>query len=184
MKALVLSTAAAAIAFLPLSAAGAAVMTVGGPLVRLCYENALQSDGRSSSVDVCTRALDEEPLAPPERAATLVNRGIVLMAAGRLAEADTDFDHAIDLRPDLPDGWLNKGFLRLREGRGRDALPLIQKGIDSGAGRQALAYFARGVAHEQMGEFREAYADLQRARQLEPGWSLPRQYLANYQVRR
>ena len=91
---------------------------------------------------------------------------------------------ATKLNANLPDGWLNKGFLRLRQGHGRDALPLIQRGIDAGANRQALAIFARGVAYEQMGDFSSAYADLRQAQQLEPSWSLPREYLATYQVRR
>src|SRR6476646_3090261 len=168
----------------PLSAAHGAVVTVGGPLAKLCYQSALSSDGRSFAVDACTRALNEDGLLDPDRAATYVNRGIVFMSGSHFAEADADFDAALRLNANLPDGWLNKGFLRLRQGNGRDALPLIQKGIDSGARNQALAMFARGVAHEQMGDFGPAYADLQRARELAPGWSLPREYLASYQVRR
>lgn len=185
MKAFVLSTvAAAALAIVPLSAAQSAILTVGGPLAKVCYNHALAADGRSFAIDGCTRALEEEALARPDRAATYVNRGIVYMSAGRFALADADFDAALAINAGLPDGWLNKGFLRLRQGNGRDALPLIQKGIDAGAGRQALAIFARGVAREQMGEFRAAYADLRLAQKLEPDWKLPRQYLASYQVRR
>jgi len=118
------------------------------------------------------------------QARTSAGSGIVLMSAGRYMAADADFDAALKLQANLPDGWLNKGFLQLRQGHGREALPLIQRGIDAGANRQALAIFARGVAYEQMGDFRSAYADLRQAQQLEPSWSLPREYLASYQVRR
>jgi tetratricopeptide (TPR) repeat protein len=159
-------------------------MTVGGPLAILCYRSATSSDGRSFAVDVCTRALQEEALAVPDRAATYVNRGIVYMSAGHFDEADADFDAALKIRDGLPDAWLNKGFLRIRQGHGRQALPLLQKGIDAGASRQALAIFARGVAYEQIGDYRSAYADLRRAQQLDPGWSLPRQYLAEYKASR
>jgi tetratricopeptide (TPR) repeat protein len=181
VKAFVLPAVVAS-AIIPLSAASGAVLTVGGALSHLCYQSALAGDGRSSAQDGCTRALKEESLVGPDRAATFVNRGIVFMSAGRFSEADADFDSALRLNAGLPDGWLNKGFLRLRQGDGRGALPLIQKGIDAGAGRQALALFARGVAHEQMGEFSSAYDDLKQAQQLEPGWSLPKQYLASYRV--
>lgn len=185
MKAFVLSTAAvAALATVPLSAANGAVLTLGGALSHLCYQSALSADGRSAALEGCTRALDEESLATPDRAATYVNRGIVRMSGGRFTDADADFDAALRLQSGLPDAWLNKGFLRLRQGNGREALPLIQKGIDAGASRQALAVFARGVAHEQMGDYQSAYADLRQARQLEPGWSLPREYLSSYQPRR
>jgi tetratricopeptide (TPR) repeat protein len=184
MKAFVLFTvAAAASAIVPLSSATGAIQTFGGPLAKVCYNQAVAGDGRSFAIDGCTRALEEESLPAPDKAATYVNRGIVYMSAGRLAQADSDFDAALKINASLADGWLNKGFLRLRQGNGREALPLIQKGIDSGAARQALALFARGVAYEQMGDYPSAYADLRKARQLEPGWSLPREYLATYQVR-
>ena len=182
MKAFVLSTVAAVAAILPLSAANGAVLTIGGPLASLCYRAALAHDARASATEVCTRAINEESLAAPDRAATFVNRGIVYMSGGHFADADDDFDTALEISGNLPDGWLNKGFLRLRAGNGRDALPFIQKGIDAGAGRQALAFFARGVAYEQMGDYRAAYADLRRAQALEPGWSMPREYLATYRL--
>lgn len=182
MRAFVLFSAATFAIAIP-GSAHAAVLTLGGPLSYLCYQSALAGDGRSSALEGCSRALDEEPLATPERAATYVNRGIVLMSGGRLSEADADFDAALKLNGALPDGWLNKGFLRLRTGNGREALPLIQKGIDAGAANQALAIFARGVAHEQMGEFGKAYADLKNAQRLAPGWSMPTEYLASYRVK-
>jgi tetratricopeptide (TPR) repeat protein len=166
----------------PLYAADSAVLTLGGPLSRLCYESALSRDSRSLAVDGCTRALQEEGLLGPDRAATYVNRGILYMVAGHGNLAEADFDAALALDRDLSDAWLNKGFLRIREGRGREALPLVQQGIDHGARRQALAYFARGVAYEQMGEFRSAYRDIKRARDLEPGWALPNEYLSRYVV--
>lgn len=179
MRAFVLSLFCTA---LPISAAQGAVLTIGGPLSHLCYESALAGDSRSEALEGCTRALDEESLSTPDRAATYVNRGIVQMSGGHYAEADSDFDTALKMNHSLADGWLNKGFLRLRNGDGRDALPLIQRGIDSGAGNEALAIFARGVAHEQMGDFSMAYADLKNAQRLAPGWSLPREYLSSYRV--
>lgn len=180
MRAFVLSILCTAA--LPISAAQGAVMTIGGPLSHLCYESALAADSRAEALDGCTRALEEESLTTPDRAATLVNRGILFMSGGHYADADADFDAALKIEPRLADGWLNKGFLRLRTGDGHDALPFIQKGIDVGAGNEALAIFARGVAHEQMGEFSLAYADLRSAQRLAPGWSLPREYLSTYRV--
>ena len=174
---------AAGVAFMivPLSAS-AAVLSVGGPLSQNCYQAALSGDTRDQGIDSCTRALSEEPLATHDRAATFINRGILQMGRGKDTFADADFDAALRLDQSLPDGWLNKGFLRLRRGEGRAALPLLQTGIDRGARRQALAIFARGVAYEQMGNYESAYADLRRAQQLEPRWSMPGEYLADFKV--
>ena len=183
MKSLSLS-AGVALALVPLSAANAAIYTVGGPLAEQCYQAALAQDDRGSAVDGCTRALNEEGLPKPDRAATFVNRGIVHMVRGHSAEADADFNAALALNSDLPDAWLNKGFLRIRDGHGREALPLLEEGIKRKPQREALAYFARGVAYEQIGDLRLAYADLRRAHDMEPGWGLPSEYLSRYRVAR
>jgi tetratricopeptide (TPR) repeat protein len=181
MKSLTLAAGIASIV-IPLSASHSAVITVGGPLSRICYEAALSGDDRRSAAEGCTRALQEEGMAARDRAATFVNRGIIFMAQGRDADADADFDAALAVNRDLADAWLNKGFLRIRKGDGRGALPMLQEGISRSPQRQALAIFARGVAYEQMGEFTSAYKDLKRAHDLEPRWGLPREYLARYQV--
>lgn len=177
-------TAVIASVLAPLYASHAAVLSVGGPLSYNCYEAALSRDTTLAKIEGCTRSLKEESLSNHDRAATLVNRGILRMIAGADSPAENDFNAALALNQDLADGWLNKGFLRLRHGNGRDALPLIQRGIDAGAAQQPLAIFARGVAYEQMGDFNSAYADLRRARELAPGWALPKQYLATYSVTR
>ena len=181
MRSLIFAAGIAVIT-IPLGAAQGAVFSIGGPLSRLCYQSALGQDGRASAVEGCTRALQEEALNPRDRAATLVNRGILKMIAGHGRDADADFDAALAINRDLPDAWLNKGFLRLRQGDGREALPLLQEGISRNPEREALALFARGVAYEQMGEFRSAYVDLKRAHDLEPRWSLPSEYLERYRV--
>jgi tetratricopeptide (TPR) repeat protein len=181
MRKLTLAAGIATLA-LPLSAAHAAVITVGGPLSRLCYEAALQQDDRQSAIEGCTRSLEEEALLRNDRAGTYVNRGILRMNRGEDALADADFDAALALERDLPDAWLNKAFIRIRQGDGRAALPLLEEGIKRNPDRRALAIFARGVAYEEMGQFDLAYADLKRAHEIEPGWSLPSKYLAHYRV--
>jgi tetratricopeptide (TPR) repeat protein len=183
MKSLTLA-AGAAILLIPLSASHAAVQTYGGPMSRLCYEAASSRDTRPLAMENCDRSLAEEAMTAPDRAATLVNRGILHMVRGHRLTADADFDKALTIDAGLADAWLNKGFLRIRQGNGREALPLIEEGIKRGPQRQALALFARGVAYEQMGQFRAAYDDLNRARELEPSWAMPAEYLAHYRVGR
>ncbi|MEO7601876.1 MAG: tetratricopeptide repeat protein [Sphingomicrobium sp.] len=164
------------------SPAAAAIYTLGGPLAEGCYQAAESRTGDRLAVEGCTRALSEEGLSAEDRAATYVNRGIVHMVRGRAAYAEADFDSALAIDADLADAYLNKGFLRIRSGQGRDALPLIQKGLDLGAEEKAVAWFGRGVAYEQMGDYAKAYRDFQRAQVLAPDWDMPSDYLANYRV--
>jgi hypothetical protein len=90
MKSLIF-TAGLATLMLPLGAANAAVFSVGGPLSQNCYEAALAAAPGKFAIDACTRALNEEGLLGPDRAATYVNRGILQMSAGRISSADAEF---------------------------------------------------------------------------------------------
>lgn len=184
MKALVLSAAGVILATLPAVPAAASVLTVGGPLSFSCYMAAEGQDVRSSSVDGCTRALEEENLAAPDYAATLVNRGILYALQNHFASAEADYDKAAQISPNVSEVWLNKAYLMLREDRPGEALPLLERGMSLGAHRAAVAYFARGLAHEELGDAQAAYKDFTRARELEPAWSEPVKYLAHFEVRR
>lgn len=180
MKALILS-AAAALA-IP-TAASSSVVTIGGPLAVNCYKAALNRITTREAFGDCDRALAEEPLGNGDRAATLVNRGILYMIKGRDAAAEQNFQAATRIDPSEPNPWLNRGFLRLRQGNGRAALPLLERAIELRTGRPALAYYARGIAHEQVGDIRAAYRDLLTARELDPDWDAPAQELTRYKRR-
>lgn len=183
MKAFVLSAAALTLAAVP-TMANTSVITLGGPLAMHCYDAAEARNVSREAIGVCDRSLAEEPLTTRDRAATLVNRGILSMVRDQLTEADRMFDRAIALESNLSDAWLNKAFVRLRQGRGREALPLLQHAIDLHARHEALVLYARGIAYEQSGDLKSAYADLQKARELAPGWDEPAIALARYEVKR
>jgi tetratricopeptide (TPR) repeat protein len=137
----------------------------------------------AATLDKCTRSLSQESLQPRDMAATYVNRGILFMLLNNRRAAEADFDHSLAIDPSVTDATLNKAFLRLKENRPREALALLDSSLKAGVRRPALAYFARGLANEDLGDLSAAYADYVRARELEPAWNLPGQYLARYEVR-
>ena len=60
-------------------------------------------------------------------------------------------------------------------------MALIQRGIDAAPdGRRG--HSRAGSPTSSIGNIKAAYADLQRARNLEPSWTLPARILASYQV--
>lgn len=185
MKRLPLSLALASLALgVPTGAAQAGIVTLGnGSLASDCFGFAERRDGRPEALAICSRALQLEPLDKRNRAATLVNRGVLRMIHQDFRAAELDFDAAILLDSSQSDAWLNKAFLRLRTGDGSSALPHLERAMKLGMRRPALVYFARGIAHEQSGNVQAAFADLNRARDLEPGWSMPAQALTRYEVR-
>lgn len=165
-------------------AAHASVLTVGGAYAYSCYQAADGDGATTASLDACSRALTEEALTPQDRAATHVNRGILLLRRANLNQADADFDAALRLNPQEPEAWLNKAILNARYRKSADALPYVAKALENGTHRPAIAYFVRAMANEDSGKIGAAYQDFQRARTLDPKWAEPALELQRFQVRR
>ncbi len=150
---------------------------------RDCFEAAKKSQELPQSLRVCDAALAEADLPTAERAATLINRGIVNMQAKQLEAAIADFDAAIALHPETAEGYINKGVALLRKGdRNREAVAMLSEGIDRGPQKPAVAYFTRGIANEALGRTRDAYDDYSRAAQLAPDWAEPAVELQRFQT--
>jgi tetratricopeptide (TPR) repeat protein len=182
MRAFLLSTAAAAL--LATAPASASDITIGTSLAHACYLSSFHSIPGRFAVGECDRALEEELLSDNDRVATIVNRGIVKMSLGDFRGADDDFDTAIRMDADEPEALLNKGLLRLRQNRPEEAIGYFDRSIDAKTRRPALAHYVRAITQEQLGNVRGAYADLIRARELDPKWPLPAEELTRYHVRR
>lgn len=162
---------------------GALVTSLGNSNARMCYEAAADRVSNVQTLDFCNYAFNEG-LDADDVVATHVNRGILHMIAARYSEAEADFDRAIALDASQPEAYLNKGISRYQQGDSAGAVGLIDRSLSLRTRRPAVAYFARGIAREDSGDIRGAYADLTHARALAPGWSEPQKELARYQVRR
>lgn len=173
---------------LALGSAGAADATVsilGGGLARECFLSAeLKRDYRRSA-EVCGRALTEESLSRRDRAATLVNRGIVHMQARDLDRAIADYAHAIRIEPKMAESHVNLGIALLhRGGRDGDAIAALTRGLDLGPSRPEVAFYSRAVAHEIAGNVREAYDDYRAAADAKPDWTEPAEQLKRFSIQR
>jgi tetratricopeptide (TPR) repeat protein len=183
MRAYLLSLAGLVAALSPAAPASAYNYTYGSTLANSCYRLSKAMYGSLEGVRTCDRAIDEEGLSPPDYLATLVNRGIIKMNSSSFATADADFDRAISLDANYPEAYLNKAFLRLRQNQPSVAIELLDRSLERQTREPALAFYARGVANEQLGRLRAAYEDFRKAQQLAPTWSLPSEELARYSLR-
>lgn len=165
--------------------AGAAVTVIGSSSARLCYE-AAESTGSADRVAIehCDTALSEEALSNYEVVATRVNRGILRSRAGDMQGAMNDFDAALALDPNQPEAYLNKGVVLIRQDNANAALPLFTMALAKNTRKPALAYYGRGIAHEELGNLKSAYADYKRAVEEDPKWKQPRTDLARFVVRK
>lgn len=175
----------AMLAFAGVSPAYGAATVIGGGLGRECYLAAEFKRERNMSLDVCTRALEEEQLPRRDRAATLVNRGIVHMHAKDLGRALADYEAAIRLEPRLAEAHVNRGIALLyRGGEDQAAIDALTHGLSLNPVRPEVAYYTRAVAYEVVGNVRAAYDDYQAAAAARPGWEEPIEQLKRFQVER
>lgn len=181
MRAVVLAAGAALL--IGISPAQAGNFTIGSGYAESCYRAAESRDISQSAREACDRALStDQALSAYDRAGTHVNRGILWMHLGALDRANRDFDRALGLDPRQPEAWLNKGIAQMKAGNSRAALELAARSIELRTDKLAIAYYVRGLAHEDTGNLKAAYADLSRARALAPKWREPALELARYQV--
>ena len=148
-----------------------------------CFAAATRRDAGGDGQRRCSAALADRALPLALRAATLVNRGIIAMDAGRIAAAVGDFDAAIALTPGNADAHINKGVALIRiDGHAADAVVVLTAALDLAPRRPELAYYHRAVANETLGRLRAAYEDYAVAAQLAPDWPEPAQQLQRFKV--
>ncbi len=182
MHHLLVATAAAAL--IAASAATAqSITTIGSGAAEACYEAARQRRASETALDECNQAISGV-LSSSDLVATHVNRGIIHALKKDYPKALLDYDQAISLDPDEPEAFLNKGLLLLRLGtRDAEALRLLNLAIAYKTRMPALAFFARGIAHEQLGHTAAAYRDYRQAAELSPKWDLPIRELRRFRKR-
>ena len=126
-------------------------------------------------VDLCSFSLEHERLTQNDRAATLVNRGILLTAARQYAQALDDYNRALELQPALAEPYIGRGNLVFLAGRFDLAISEYNLALTMMLSRRHVGYFNRGLAYEKQGMQQEAIADYQQALAIKPDWSLPQE---------
>ncbi len=166
------------------AAATAAVTVIGGGPAQYCYHVAEfgGSGAPRDAIGVCTRALDQQALSVRDRAATFVNRGIILAGIGETEAALRDYDEGLYLRPDMGEGYVDRGATLIALKRFPEALQDINRGIALNPNNLQIAYYNRAVVYEAMGKFAAAYADYKRAIQIDPSFVLASQQLTRFRV--
>ncbi|HOU13909.1 MAG TPA: tetratricopeptide repeat protein [Anaerolineae bacterium] len=95
----------------------------------------------------------------PDFTAALAERGLAFVDIGNLAQGMTDYDKAIGIDPTYGIAHINKGSAYLLQEEWQDALSSLDKGISLEPGAPG-AYFNRATAHEKLGNYDRAAADL------------------------
>lgn len=170
---------AAMLAALP---ASAAVTVLGQGLSQACYKAAEFNGNPETGIATCTTALDQQALAPKDRAATYINRGILRARSGDLTAALVDYDAGLKLNPQLGEGYIDRGAAFIAMKRYKAALADIDKGLSLGTKKPHIAYYDRAIAHEALGDIKAAYQDYKQAVELAPDFQLAIRQLKRFKV--
>lgn len=163
--------------------AEAGVTMIGGGFGKACYQAALYKRGEQEGIAQCDKALNEEALNRRDRAATLVNRGILYMRTHSIELAMKDYDEAIGLEPTMAEAHINRGVALLqRGGQDQAAIDALSLGLSMGPQRPEVALYTRAIAYEMTGNMKAAYLDYQAAASLKPGWQDPVEQLKRFSV--
>jgi len=160
------------------------VITVGSGRAHDCFLRAKSGMAPRESVELCSTALQIEPLSRKDRAGTYDNRGVILDVLGRSDEAAKDFHDAIALNPELGDAYVNLGSMLIKRGEHQAALEQINTGINLGMSFPHIGYYDRAVAEQMLGRYKEAYYDYKKVLELEPNFIMASERLKDFVVTR
>ena len=174
--------AAAGVALIASSgSAMAATMVVGG-MGGECWAAAKAGRSDRGSIDLCTRALDQDLLNRHDRAGTFVNRAAMEVANHDWPAAHGDFQAALRIDPGMGEAHVGEGAVLISQERWPEAEAEVSRGLGLGSEEPEKGYYFRGIARWGQEDYKGAYQDLQRASALKPGWDLPRRQLAKFHV--
>jgi|SRR5579871_2316426 len=183
MKFPVFSRAAIAVSVvLATPVAHAAVTVLGNGVAHSCYESAEFGGNPTDGIVTCTFALEQTTLSVRDRAATLVNRGILRSRKDDMEGAIADYSNGLAIDAALAEGYVDRGAAMIALRRYDEAVTEIDKGISLGANKPWIAYYDRGIADEALGNIRAAYEDYKKATEIQPDFNLARDELSRFRV--
>ena len=178
-----LTAVSAALAWAGAANAGA-VTVFGGGMAKECSEHAIRGDSDSRSEAICTQALESELLNLRDRAGTYINRGVLKLRRKEFSSAQSDFNRAIETRPDMGEAYVNRGAAAVGAKRYADGLADLNKALELGVEEPEKAYYNRALAFEGLDDLKAAYFDYKKAVELKPDWDMPAKELARFTVER
>lgn len=164
------------------STVNAAISVLGNGLATNCYQAAEFGANPREGVAVCSEALEDSALTSSDKAATLVNRGILEARADDPQAAMDDYDLGLKIDPGLGEGYVDRGATEIVLKDFDRALADINRGISLKANRLEIAYYDRAIVDEASGDVKAAYEDYKMAVQLAPDFALASEQLSRFKV--
>jgi len=172
--------AAALCALLPLPALAAESVFGPGPAQR-CYQAADEGLPAGDNLIFCNLALSSM-LTPRDRAATYVKRGVLKLNLLQYESAAADFKAGLEINDQMGEGYIDLGATDVGRQNYADAVAHISRGLELGTTQPEVAYFDRAMAHEGLGQVKDAYDDYRKALSIAPDFSPASTALKRFKV--
>ena len=128
-------------------------------------------------LESCNRAIDYGRLKRGDLAGTYVNRGIIETALTSYQDAFSDYHHAMEIKPELPEAYIGRGNIYFLAKKYDRAIADYTKALDLNISRDYIAHLNRGMAYEKIGNYENAEKNYRRALELQPDWQLAKDKL-------
>jgi len=138
--------------------------------------------GGLGGLQYCNRALNVGSLSDRDRAATLVNRGILYNHTRQLSQAEADFVEALKLDSDLAEAYVNWGNTKIFLEDFVTAKDYYSKAIELGTKDLHAAYYNRGLANEALSDLNAAFKDFVDAERVKPEWKMAMERIERYEA--
>jgi tetratricopeptide (TPR) repeat protein len=140
-----------------------------------CYTTAKMVSDRKfkklADIEPCNKALREDNLSKRDRAATLVNRGLINAVLGNFELAHDDYDEAMRIDPEtIGITHINRGNAYYMQQNYHDALDSYTRAVEMNAEPRHVAIHNQAMAYEKVGDLDAAEAGFLKALELVPGW--------------
>jgi tetratricopeptide (TPR) repeat protein len=163
------------------SSAQAAVTVIGSGTAEICYQAAENGASPADYISYCNQALAGS-LTPADRAATLVNRGVLRLAMNDNDAAAADFNAGLAINANMGEAYVDLGATMIAKKHYAEAIHNIDKGLTLGTKKPHLAYYDRAVADEAVGNLQGAYDDYHHALALKPDFSQASDELTRFKI--
>lgn len=166
-----------------ITTASAAVSVIGVGPQKECYDAARSKYPPVRALADCNAALEQVALSDNDRAATYVNRSVLLLTARRTKAALRDTEAALAIIPGLPAASVNRAAALIALERYAEAREMLDRVLPHAEGIDLTrGLYNHAVAAEAMGDARTAYRDYRRIVELDPSFEDARLELARFKV--